>query len=128
MSNTSNEVSTQPATSNSGSAVCGKCQASNDSASQFCAGCGHILYEKCSGCDKPVLLTQAFCGNCGQDLAAAVRRQIQQLEQKTASAVTATKSADYETARALLSGVVSKKSDYRFAKVATDAEVAPPQD
>ncbi|OYP37465.1 pilus assembly protein PilM [Rhodopirellula sp. MGV] len=108
----------------SGSVTCGKCSAANTAASQFCAGCGHSLYEKCKGCDRPVLLTQAFCGNCGEDLRASIEKQRQQLEQKLSDAVAATKRADYETARSLLSAVINKKSDYRYIDIARNAQVA----
>ncbi|WP_149495726.1 pilus assembly protein PilM [Roseiconus lacunae] len=108
----------------SGMVACGKCQTPNDANSQYCAGCGHTLYEKCKGCDKPVLLTQAFCGSCGQDLRAAIRRESQQFEDKLARAVEATKAADYDTARSLLSSVIAKKSDFRFTELVHNAEVA----
>ncbi|MFU7557401.1 pilus assembly protein PilM [Roseiconus sp. JC912] len=103
---------------------CGKCQTANVSSSQFCAECGHTLYEKCIGCDKPVLLTQAFCGSCGQDLRVAIGKRKQQLEQKLADAVASTKNADYERARALLAAVISKESDYRFNDIVANAKVA----
>lgn len=115
-------ASPRPASS-TGGIKCGACSADNPAEGQFCASCGHGLYEPCVGCTKPVLLSQAFCTQCGCDLVAAVKKKKGELEEKIAVAVRATKERDFERARGLLQ-VVSRESDFRFAEVVSHAKTA----
>lgn len=107
----------------SDSIQCGACGKTNPPEGQFCAACGHSLYEPCAGCTKPVSLSQAFCGNCGCDLVAATRGKIAELEAKIATAIKSAKQRDFEHARVMLDAVLREK-DYRFREIVSQAETA----
>ena len=107
----------------SGTITCGSCNAANPSGGQFCAGCGHALYEPCADCTKPVLLTQSFCGNCGCDLVAAISKRKAELEGKITDAINAAKERDFERSKGFL-GIVTREKDYRFKDVIANAKVA----
>jgi Tfp pilus assembly PilM family ATPase len=104
----------------SGAIPCGACGGSNPAEAQFCAGCGHALYEPCVGCSKPVALSQSFCGSCGCDLVAAVKKKVGELESKITSAIQSAKERDFERARILLDTVLREK-DYRFREIVSHA-------
>ncbi len=106
-----------------GPSACGACGVVNPSVAPFCAGCGHALQEPCGKCTQPVQLSQAFCGNCGNDLKAAVARRRGLLETKVADAIVAAKERDFERATGLLA-VVTREKDFRFRDVVAKAEIA----
>lgn len=103
--------------------ICGACNNPNTAGGQFCANCGHSLYEPCSECNKPVLLSQSFCGNCGSDLAAAISKRQSMLEAKIAEAIEAAKQRDFEKSKGLLA-LVTREKDYRFKAVVSNAHIA----
>ncbi len=90
---------------------------------QFCAGCGHALYEPCFQCTKPVTLQQSFCGQCGCDLVAAISERKGRLEGKIADAIQAAKERDFERSKGLLA-IVTREKDYRFKDVIANAMTA----
>lgn len=102
---------------------CGACQHDNADAAQFCAGCGHSLYESCAGCGNPVTLMQKFCVTCGKDLVAHFRGRITSQETRLAEAIAAAKKHDYNRAIGILE-VVSEQSDFRFADIRDRARLA----
>ncbi|MEO1525199.1 MAG: pilus assembly protein PilM [Planctomycetota bacterium] len=106
-----------------GEISCGACGESNPAESQFCAGCGHALYEPCGECNKPVLLSQAFCGACGSDLDARFKKRKAILEARIADAVIATKEKEFERAQALLA-LVTREKDYRLKETVANAVIA----
>ena len=107
----------------SGQITCGACNATNPAGGQFCAGCGHHLYEPCGDCTKPVLLTQAFCGRCGNDLVGALSKRKAEFEEKIAEAIEKAKERDFVRAKGLLE-IVAREKDYRFKDVVANAKVA----
>ncbi|MCA9137693.1 MAG: hypothetical protein KDB00_13070 [Planctomycetales bacterium] len=107
----------------SGKIICGACNAGNPAGGQFCASCGHALYEPCGECTKPVLLSQSFCGSCGADLLAAVAKRKVSMEAKIAEAISATKERNFDRAKELLA-VVAREKDFRFSDVVGNAKVA----
>mgnify|MGYP001815040230 FL=1 len=113
----------QSSSQSSGSISCGSCGASNPAGGQFCAGCGHALYEPCAGCSKPVLLSQSFCGTCGCDLIAAVKQKLKSLETKIGDAIAAAKQLDFEKSSSLLK-LVARETDFRFKEVVAQAKIA----
>ncbi|QEF96581.1 Competence protein A [Stieleria maiorica] len=103
--------------------VCGACGNPNASGGQFCADCGHSLYEPCAECTKPVLLSQSFCGKCGCDLVAALGKRKSDLESKIADAIDAAKERDFERSQGLLA-LVTRQTDYRLKDVVAKAKTA----
>jgi class 3 adenylate cyclase/DNA-binding winged helix-turn-helix (wHTH) protein/predicted ATPase len=45
--------------------TCPRCQTSNRFSRQFCASCGHQLWQPCSRCGFVNNPTESFCGGCG---------------------------------------------------------------
>lgn len=50
---------------------CVRCEASNESDSQYCKACGAPLLLKCSACGEAVAPDARFCDHCGISLASA---------------------------------------------------------
>lgn len=120
----SGEIASSPAPSvQAGKIPCGACNATNPVGGQFCAGCGHALYEPCAQCTKPVLLEQSFCGNCGCDLVASISNRKTSLEGKIADAINAAKERDFDKSKGILA-VVTREKDYRFKEVIAHAKTA----
>ena len=103
--------------------VCGACNFANGQGSQFCSGCGHSLFEPCPECHKPVILTQAFCGSCGENLKQSVDKRRSEYEAKLTEAVNATKVYEYQRARDILIRI-SSIEDFRFRDLAENAATA----
>lgn len=95
--------------------VCGLCKHENLESAKFCGGCGNTLFEPCSGCSKPVRLTQRFCNECGTDLAAALNRRIESTRTVVEKAVQAAKEYQFDNAMLMLQ-LVLKEKDYRFSE------------
>lgn len=110
-------------TATASSIVCGACSAPNVGGAQFCAGCGHRLYEPCFGCSKPVLLTQSFCGNCGCDLTKAIEKTRAKYQGWLNDAVHLTKQDEFEEALALLRRL-KNTDDFRYRDLVENAKVA----
>ncbi|TWT87764.1 double zinc ribbon domain-containing protein [Neorhodopirellula pilleata] len=102
---------------------CGACQHANTDSAQFCASCGHSLYEACQTCNGPVTLTQKFCVSCGMDLVAWLNQRIQDQEKRLGEAVAAAKIHEYERSLAILQRIGESK-DFRFQKQADTARQA----
>ncbi|KAA5540981.1 hypothetical protein FYK55_18945 [Roseiconus nitratireducens] len=117
------QVDALPTSPSAAAISCGACGQSNPPAGQFCAKCGHTLYEPCGGCTKPVLLSQAFCGNCGRDLAVELKKTRQRFEANLADAIAAAKERDFDRAESLLALVIGQK-DYRYSDLISNAKLA----
>ncbi len=102
---------------------CGACSHTNPSGTRFCEGCGHTLYEACANCGKSVVLTQKFCGACGEDLEQVVASNHEQHEAWMVEAVAAAKEYDFDLAITLLARI-SSLNDYRYQEAATGANEA----
>ena len=77
---------------------CGKCSHLNTATAKFCGGCGHSLFEPCSGCGQDVRLNEKFCGRCGTNLELALISRVKQAQASMASAVLAAKDHHYADA------------------------------
>lgn len=102
---------------------CGACQHANSGSAQFCASCGHSLYEACHTCNGPVTLTQKFCVSCGTDLTAWLAERIQDQDKRLGEAVAAAKVHEYERSLTILQRIGESK-DFRFQKQADTARQA----
>jgi DNA-binding winged helix-turn-helix (wHTH) protein/class 3 adenylate cyclase len=51
---------------------CPQCQTANRATRQFCAACGHTLWQPCLHCGFSNDVTERFCGGCGRAVAAHV--------------------------------------------------------
>lgn len=102
---------------------CGSCTHVNLPEAKFCGGCGHALFEPCSGCQEPVRLNQRFCALCGGDLEAAFAKQKNLREQSLVYALNDTKQHRYDAAISKLKRL-GADPDYRFAQLAASAKTA----
>jgi Tfp pilus assembly PilM family ATPase len=68
-------------------------------------------------------LSQGFCGSCGCDLIAAVKKKLESLESKVVEAISAAKRLDFEKSNALLK-LVTRETDFRFKEVVGKAKIA----
>ena len=102
---------------------CGSCAHVNLPEARFCGGCGHALFEPCSGCQEPVRLNQRFCGLCGDDLNAAFTKQKDLREQSLVDALNDTKQHCYDAAISRLKRLAADP-DYRFSHLAASANTA----
>ena len=102
---------------------CGACGHSNGPDVKFCAGCGHSLYEPCSECNKPVLLGQKFCGDCGADLETVLNKKRQQRSELLAKAIEMGKESAFDDSIRLLHQV-TEETDHRYADIVSQAKVA----
>ncbi len=62
--------------------VCGRCGVSNTATRKFCQECGAGLWENCPTCSTDCPAADSFCGNCGEDLAAAERLLVQESQEQ----------------------------------------------
>ena len=77
---------------------CGACGNSNPPEAKFCEECGQALFEDCYSCDKPVMLTQKFCGACGTDLEKNVIQRAEQYDAWMTEAVGLAKELSFDQA------------------------------
>jgi Tfp pilus assembly PilM family ATPase len=103
--------------------ACGKCKTDNVLDAQFCAGCGHHLFEPCPGCGKSVRLVQKYCGGCGSNLKQNLEQRAADYQQRLVDAVEAAKTHRYDEAIDLLAPMVSKM-DYRLERYQQQAIAA----
>lgn len=61
--------------------TCGLCQTANPATRRFCKKCGEPLWEPCVHCGTICVSGERFCGACGANLEANLRRQSEQFEQ-----------------------------------------------
>ncbi|MEM9365070.1 MAG: zinc ribbon domain-containing protein [Planctomycetota bacterium] len=111
------------ATESVSTVACGACEQTNPASAQFCASCGHALYEQCDKCNTPVTLTQKFCVSCGRDLASWLEDRQASKQQRLAEAVAAVKVVEFDRATTILNRLVDEK-DYRFGEIASRAREA----
>jgi type IV pilus assembly protein PilM len=60
--------------------ACGKCGTENFGARKFCGGCGAELWEPCIECGVLCGPGELHCGGCGVNIASAVQKYVQKLE------------------------------------------------
>ncbi|MEM6778856.1 MAG: pilus assembly protein PilM [Planctomycetota bacterium] len=110
-------------TTSSSVLICGACQHSNAVDAQFCAGCGHGLYEKCGECGASVALTQKFCVSCGTNLAEHLLTRTANAESRLKEAIASAKQHQYDRALRTLEELAANV-DFRFADVQQRASMA----
>ncbi|MCH1496832.1 MAG: zinc ribbon domain-containing protein, partial [Rubripirellula sp.] len=88
----------------------------NGENAKYCGGCGQSLTENCANCEKPVYLTQTFCGDCGANLKELVEIRKQKLSDLLADAKKAASEYRYVEARQILNRITAI-SDYRFKRI-----------
>ncbi|MEZ6136576.1 MAG: pilus assembly protein PilM [Pirellulaceae bacterium] len=98
---------------------CGNCGTSIDPNSQFCAGCGQVLWQKCD-CGAMALLTQSFCNGCGTNLAEKLAGRIASYQRLFARCEELQSEGKFDDALRLAESAC-KVPDYRFADIASQA-------
>ena len=116
-------MSAEISTTNTTKIKCGACSFDNEPTAQFCQECGHALHESCSGCSKPVLLSQAFCGKCGENLKIVLQKKRDKFSAAMASALSQAKEMRFDEAANTLKRLKDNK-DYRFEDLAQQAHQA----
>ncbi|MCR9295081.1 MAG: pilus assembly protein PilM [bacterium] len=101
--------------------ACGGCGTVNDASDQYCAGCGHYLWEKCPGCNAKSLIGHNFCKQCGFDLKAENERRLQQQLQKMTEAEELVVGGDLNKARRMVEPLTDLP-DFRFKEIVTRAQ------
>jgi type IV pilus assembly protein PilM len=100
---------------------CAHCQQANVADRKFCAGCGKPLWEPCLNCGTLCGSGEAFCGQCGVSLSAAVALRRDQIERVCDEAEAL--AADHECEQALQRlNSLTDLADYRLAAAARRAE------
>ncbi len=91
--------------------------------SQFCAGCGQPLWQKCDNCGTMALLTQPFCNGCGLNLAEGLKKRLSDFENLLTRVEAIGQEGRFDDAIRLAESV-AEPADYRFQDIADRAQQA----
>ena len=108
-----------------GEGQCPSCGVKNESSRKFCRGCGDSLEAPCLSCDKPMLMWDEICGECGSRQTPLVEQRQGELAAKQAEAESLLKEHRFEEAEALAAGLKDESNPRLKQLVPWAAEFLP---